>query len=260
MNKAVLAALLLGCSFHSNAEVYRCSSESGETLYQQSPCVGSGQVKHHIEGQKLLDSVKHAGYQRVTEALQGGADPNQCEPYGPNIFGGYPCALTYPAISSLYNDAKAVKIGQLLIQAGADVNKEYSKTGWTVLALAISNGRYHYAQLLIDNGADINQRSSIARGRRRGITAIFLLVEHSRTERVQFALDHGADIDIQWNGWTPLLYALTKHKLEVAQLLISRGANLDFSDPAVNARIHTALQRGDPQIRSLIESLRDSHR
>jgi ankyrin repeat protein len=122
------------------------------------------------------------------------------------------------------NDVKAVyEQVQDLLQRGAAVNEDFE--GCTALIAAATLGYPEVARLLIDNGADVNQKTV------RGVTP---LVEAARTNHMEVArllLDRGAEIDAT-NDYkaTALIYAASANAKETARLLIDKGADLSITN------------------------------
>ena len=64
----------------------------------------------------------------------------------------------------------------------SNVNTHAKEAGQTALMLAVSHGRLHTAQLLLNHGADLNARDED------GSTAIMCAVEHGELEAVKLLL------------------------------------------------------------------------
>jgi ankyrin repeat protein len=92
----------------------------------------------------------------------------------------------------------------------------------TPLIESCSRGNLKVAQLLLDNGADIN-----AKKRNTGETALMEATSIDHKEIVELLLDHGADInDKDDHGDTTLFYASSQASIEIVKLLIDRGADV----------------------------------
>lgn len=196
----------------------------------------------------------YAKTDRVASLLEEGADPNYCGRAFRAFYDGPHCMLALAATATAYTDQKAAEVGELLIKAGADVNMEFSKNGWTSLALAMSTERFQYAQLLIDHGADINAESHLGK-REYGITPIYLLVHADSVKAMQFAIEKGADVNFKWKQWSPLLYALTAKKADKARLLIQSGATLEMSNQIIARKIERIRGYADKDTLSVIDLL-----
>ena len=72
-------------------------------------------------------------------------------------------------------------------------------------------------------------------------------------DRVRKLLDAGADVNVrnadkQRLQYTPLHWAAHFGHLEIAELLISRGADLDAEDPAYSTPLYLAAEEGHPKV------------
>ncbi len=106
-----------------------------------------------------------------------------------------------------------------LISKGADVNA-YNDIGFTAL---INTARYgvdiRIAEMLIEAGADVN-RQSFTKG---GETALMLAVEYRHNEMVKYLLSKKADVKIMTKfGKKALDYAV--YDSDMIRMLISNGA------------------------------------
>jgi len=114
-------------------------------------------------------------------------------------------------------------VKQLLLQ-GANVDAEDSK-GWTPLIFAARSGNEGIVHSLIAHGADVNHRTFTETGS----TALCFAIAGSNLTVIQDFLDHGAAVDGKGrNGMTPLIYAAAHGQAKQAKFLISRGAKVDL--------------------------------
>ena len=72
-------------------------------------------------------------------------------------------------------------------------------------------------------------------------------------DRVRELLDAGADVnarnaDKQRLQYTPLHWAAYYGHLEIAEILISRGADLDADDPYYSTPLYLAVEEGHPEV------------
>lgn len=78
---------------------------------------------------------------------------------------------------------------------------------------------------------------------------IFTAVEYNRLEMVEILLDRGANIDIiDFEGWTALMEAAYFNNIDIAKLLIDRNANVNVVDSEGNTALSLAKGRGNFQI------------
>jgi ankyrin repeat protein len=111
-----------------------------------------------------------------------------------------------------------------LVAQGADVNAK--EGGRTPLVAAIESRSLEIAEFLIGSGADVNQRDD-AWG-----SVLVRCVDTRQVACVKLLLDSGADVNMKPMGEHPkaLPYAVILGEVELARLLIDRGAIVDESD------------------------------
>ncbi|MCL2744773.1 MAG: ankyrin repeat domain-containing protein [Planctomycetaceae bacterium] len=127
----------------------------------------------------------------------------------------------------------AIRSGQLeamkyLIQAGANVNIEDTKSGETPLHIAAKLGLLEAAKCLIQAGADVDKRETEL-----GDTPLIWAVQEGHLNMVKLLLDNSADVDIARGGkggFTPLQYAVYLGLLEVVSILVEHKANPNYTD------------------------------
>lgn len=156
--------------------------------------------------------------------------------------------------------------------------------GETLLYLAIEANNAEIMELLIDSGADVNKFSShyedfltplhlLARLKladriwelgvsnplvnivnQSGQSPLHYAAQYGRVEYAKFlSIWHGSVIDLSdINGCTPLHYAVENNSYEVAQLLISRGANINEIDHSNENSVIKAVRKNYYEIAKLL--------
>lgn len=97
--------------------------------------------------------------------------------------------------------------------------------GDTAFMYAIDKKNYRAARILLDKGADPNQKNSL------GDNALHLAAKWNIRELLNLMLDYDIDLDaIGQDGFTAINYALAFGNYDIAKKLAQRGANLDIKD------------------------------
>lgn len=180
---------------------------------------------------------------------------------------------------SFPNTLKTVKA---LIKSGADVN-HIDKFKSTPLRTAIRVGNYEVARLLLENGADVNQRvdDSTSIGIQRGNTilmnAIWWHELHKNMETIKLLLLSGAnpndanalDYDewcdtntsgkCDWQGYTALTFSVNRGYRDVVALLLEYGADLAATRTDGESAIDIAKSNNDEEMVELLIKHQSNH-
>lgn len=148
------------------------------------------------------------------EMLQAGADPNKTCKEG--FDGVTPLVMTVGMSRSL-------EVTSLLIDAGADVNCEWSENT-TPIFETTADQFYDLAKLLVDRGANVNVRMD------NGLTPLMFAARNGASRCVELFLDAGADINAveEEQGVGAFGLALNRLDLQLAEQLLARGAEPNF--------------------------------
>jgi ankyrin repeat protein len=222
------------------------------------------------DGSVALHWVVRVGDRELTERLlAAGADVNAA-----NRFGVTPLQLAIAA-----GDAELTRE---LLEAGADVAQP-DRAGEQPLMLAARAGEPAVARALLEHGAEVDARDPAF-----GQTALMVGAREGHLELAKLLLDAGADVDARTRaaepprfippsespaglskgigiiraGWpegrgkrfpaagskTALLYAARAGHLDVARLLVERGADLELADgngitPLIEAIVNASFFR-----------------
>ncbi|XP_071656628.1 B-cell lymphoma 3 protein-like [Patagioenas fasciata] len=170
----------------------------------------------------------------------------------------------------------------LFLQGGRDLDV-YNRMRQTPLHLAVITSQPALVRLLVSHGAspsapDRLGRSAahlaceaasprclreLLRGGRgldlqarnyEGLTPLHVAVGSGAPESVRLLLDHGADVDAVdiKSGRSPLLHAVERNSLEMAELLIQRGARVNAQCYAGCTALHAAAGRALPGLLRLL--------
>ena len=113
---------------------------------------------------------------------------------------------------------------------------QVTEDGRTLLFLACENGHVDTAQLLLDEGADVD------RANRNGATPLWIASKNGHVDAAQLLLDKGAQVDrADKYGQTALYAASYNGHVDVAQLLLDRGAEVDRANEDGTTPLHIAV-------------------
>lgn len=134
------------------------------------------------------------------------------------------------------------------IYSGADINAKDWK-GRTALHAAAQFGSTEIAQLLVENGADIDAET-ISVG---NYTPLTVAVNYENIEVVKLLIQYGSDINnSKRNRGYPLYSAIASGNLEIAKLLIENGADLNFEMAGCWKLLHIAVDYNRYEIAGLL--------
>jgi ankyrin repeat protein len=137
---------------------------------------------------------------------------------------------------------KAKDAVALLLAHGADCNiatsVRYPHRGRAPLGIALSNGSFAIARLLVEAGADVNARS-----RWDDLAPLHMALPDRAL--FELILAHGAPIDARSrHGQTPLHLAADQGQTDNVQYLLDKGAAIDAQDDDGNTPLHLAARKG----------------
>ena len=121
---------------------------------------------------------------------------------------------------------------ELLINTGADVNERYERyDDLTPLYYAIYNGESSIVELLINAGADVNTIYGVyVKDKDKYIydwTPLHYAINHKSSSIVELLINAGADVNTIVNIRTPLYYAISIESPTIVELLINAGADVN---------------------------------
>jgi ankyrin repeat protein len=222
-------------------------------------------------GLALHAAIRAGDLKEVTRLLAAGADPNSLDPLG-----GTPlltaCWLGQTSIVSLllahganvnavHREAAASAleyavlkgrpdIVELLLAAGANVGTRY-RGGQTVLHLAAARASVPVLNQLLSAKADLAATDDL------GNMPLDEAVLHGRVEAVRSLLDHGASLNHVHpaDGRGALHEACVRGYADIAELLISKGADPGMRDRSGQTPLDVALAYKNPGVVALLLKL-----
>ncbi|XP_048470086.1 DNA-binding protein RFXANK isoform X2 [Rhincodon typus] len=124
---------------------------------------------------------------------------------------------------SIHQLAAQGDLAQLMshLQQGSSLLNVADEQGFTPLMWAAAFGEMAVVRFLLQMGADPH---TLAKERE---STLSLASIQGYTDIVQLLLDHGVDVNIyDWNGGTPLLYAVHGNHVRCVEALLAKGADL----------------------------------
>jgi len=163
---------------------------------------------------RLLAACALGDAKIAREMLQAGADPNK------------PCKEGFDGVTPLVMTvgvSRSVEVASLLIDAGADVNDEWSEDT-TPIFETTADQFYDLAKLLVTRGANVNVRMG------NGLTPLMFAARNGASKCVELFLDAGADINAveEEHGVGAFGLALNRLDLQLAEQLLALGAEPNF--------------------------------
>lgn len=155
------------------------------------------------------------------------------------------------AVAGVYEDMiQAISIDDertvaALLMRGMDVDT-VGPNGDSLLILAAKQGKPGVIKTLLAARPKINARNA------HGETALMLATFHGHTEAVRHLLAQGAEVNHP--GWTPLIYAAARNRMDVARILIGYRAQVNAQAENGTTALMMAAREGHlPMVLLLLE-------
>lgn len=181
-----------------------------------------------LSAQKLLEAIEAKNYEAAEQYIKDGEKVNK-----PNKQG------QFPLWAAVWN--QDTKMVELLLKNGADAKQKFKgKDGkFGCLEIAAQEGLLEIAQLLVEAGADPNERFL------RGQTALRISARNGRIELIKYFISKGCEVDTKADdGATPLEAAASKGHLDIVKLLLENGANINHQDNDKDSPLGEAAKHG----------------
>jgi ankyrin repeat protein len=140
-------------------------------------------------------------------------------------------------------------IAQILLDKGADVNERYP-TGESLLQVAVASGNEMLAYQLMLKGADVDAAASD------GITSLHEAAAKGYLNMAKLLLQRKANVNaVTRKNWTPLHHAARFGQYDMVRLLLSRGADPTMRNSDGKSPLGLARQLQHVNVSELLSSL-----
>lgn len=197
-----------------------CSSIDTKGDINSSNSMGKSALIEAIENSKGSVSI----------LVEGGANVN-----AKDMYGNTPLLLAVEK-----KDRETVKY---LIDKGANVNVK-NNNGDTPFMAAARNGDIETIKLLMSKGVNVNSKDG------KGNTILIEAINRNNDEMVKFLLENGANVNVR-DKWmnkekTALMLVIENYMpVEIMEMMVAKGVELDVKDEDGNTALITAVQRNN---------------
>jgi ankyrin repeat protein len=146
----------------------------------------------------------------------------------------------------------AVKEGQfaiadVLIENGANVNNHGINSMSLLIDAIIASQNSKIVKLLIRNNVYLNTKSKF------GSTALHLAAIHGNLPIIELLINHGADLNTKNKFGRTALHLAAKHGYpSIGELMIKKGSDLNAKDMTENTALHIAVSYGHSKFADLL--------
>jgi uncharacterized protein len=201
---------------------------------------GSWAVSHVIAAPsdaRVAEAAMRRDAEAVRTLLRSGADVNAAQADGMT-------ALHWTALNADLETMNA------LLLAGAATESTTRVGAYTPLHLASSRGQAAAITRLLDAGSKVAALTAT------GVQPLHLAAQSGTVAAVAALLDKGADINgrDKTHGRTPLVFATSRDRLEVVQLLLKRGADARLATTVVDYQTRASADNEARKTRDKIMS------
>ena len=199
-------------------------------------------MEQHELDELLFEAVEIVDVGLVQELLSHGADINT-RVDGQDIL----LAAMLPS----WKQGTNIELIKLLLRSGANPNR-HSENGKTALYWATVGDENELVELLIEAGATVEAEQP-----KDGYTSLHIASEHGNREITELLLKSGGKSALNKfdeTSRTPLMWALEKGYLEIAHMLIEAGADVNaFDEPRIgNTALRQIVDRGSYEMIELL--------
>ena len=142
-------------------------------------------------------------------------------------------------------------MASFLIDKGANI-KITDKRNRSLLHIAVYNDDNKMVKVLLEEGADVNFQDL------KGYSPLHLAIRHQYDKVIKTLICNGADPDTCTEAGSVLHYAIVHKNVELALLLLDKGADINIPDKNKKSPLHIAVENGDnAMVEFLLENSAD---
>ena len=135
-------------------------------------------------------------------------------------------------INSYIDEKEKIKIIKSIYKKYLNIVNDNNST---LLHKTVMSNLLNIMKILLEEGVDdINAKDNA------GYTPLHLAIVHDNYDILQILIENGANINEKYFNDTPILLAIKKNKPNIIKLLIEKGANLNEKDDFGNTPLHFA--------------------
>jgi len=143
-----------------------------------------------------------------------------------------------------------VELLELLLGNGADMNERDKEGNCPLMWVVANDGDEELMEALVDQGASVNIQNFV------GESPLFLAVQRNLEEKVRYLLENGADVRMMnLEGASPLHAAAANGNVEIISLLVKYGAHVNEVDEEGDSPLHWAVRESQLEAASLLVKL-----
>ena len=167
----------------------------------------------YMEKDPLAAAIRLGDEKTVKLLVDNGADVNR---------------VNFEGWNSLHQAAymaASPQIAEILLQAGADLDKQDEPHHNSPLLAAMAFQRDEMIKIMIKYCKNINQRANA------GFTPLDFAIQYNTPEIVEMLIAKGADLNLcDGDGWSPVYRAVYLNRLDMAEVLLKQNAKVNIRD------------------------------
>ncbi len=193
---------------------------------------------------KLRGAIILGNIEEVKELITAGADVNR------KFNLGVTHDITPLYVLCAFGIGNHVEIGKLLIDAGANINEKFLGTNLLHIT-AMYVGNKSITKFLIENGLDVNEQiGPPSSSEFRGLTPLHLAAGKGKIEVAEVLLENGAEMNLKASnlGYTPLHLAAINGQQTVAEFLVDKGAEVNPKSKTGATPLDLSVDKGHKEL------------